>query len=100
MNAALMLHCADGAPVSTSFRKAAFGNDDPLAEAREIAWQGPGAMSAGRVTGNGIHSNRSRTVSAVGNVAVPSGWGGRLKGFAPELYGASRAGALIVFALP
>jgi uncharacterized cupin superfamily protein len=53
MNAALMLHRADGAPVSTSFRKAAFGNDDPFAAAREIAWEGPGRMSAGRVSFHG-----------------------------------------------
>ena len=37
-------------PVSTSFRRAAFGNDDPFARNREIAWEGPGAMSAGRVS--------------------------------------------------
>ena len=50
MTAALLLHRADGAPVSTSFRMAAFGKDDPFARNREIAWEGPGAMSAGRVS--------------------------------------------------
>jgi uncharacterized cupin superfamily protein len=50
MTAALMLHRADGAPVSTSFRRAAFGSNDPFARHREIAWEGPGAMSAGRVS--------------------------------------------------
>lgn len=33
-------------------------------------------------------------------VAVLSGWGGWMKGYAPELYGAPRGDALIVFALP
>jgi len=50
MTVALVLHRADGAPVSTSFRKAAFGKDDPFAQHREIAWEGPGSMSAGRIS--------------------------------------------------
>ena len=50
MTVALMLHRADGAPVSTAFRRAAFGQDDPFARHRDIAWEGPGAMSAGRVS--------------------------------------------------
>jgi alcohol dehydrogenase (cytochrome c) len=33
-------------------------------------------------------------------IAVPSGWGGWMKGFAPELYGGTRGSALFVFALP
>ena len=41
MTVALVLHRADGAPVSTSFRRAAFGKDDPFARHREIAWEGP-----------------------------------------------------------
>jgi uncharacterized cupin superfamily protein len=45
---ALVLHRADGAPVSTSFRKAPFGRDDPFARHREIAWEGPSSMIAGR----------------------------------------------------
>ena len=48
MTVALVLHRADGAPVSTSFRQAAFGKDDPFAQQREIAWEGPGSMAAGR----------------------------------------------------
>ncbi len=48
MTVAFVLHRADGAPVSTPFRKAAFGKDDPFARHREIAWEGPGAMVAGR----------------------------------------------------
>jgi uncharacterized cupin superfamily protein len=48
MTTALVLHRADGTPVSTSFRKAAFGNEDPFARVREIAWEGPGSMAAGR----------------------------------------------------
>jgi alcohol dehydrogenase (cytochrome c) len=31
---------------------------------------------------------------------VPSGWGGWMKGYAPELYGANRGNALFAFALP
>ncbi|MBT2324692.1 DUF861 domain-containing protein [Variovorax paradoxus] len=50
MTVALVLHRADGAPVSTSFRNAAFGKDDPFARHREIAWEGPGAMIAGRTS--------------------------------------------------
>jgi uncharacterized cupin superfamily protein len=49
MTAALLLHRAEGAPPSTPFRRAAFGPADPFARDREIAWEGPGAMSAGRI---------------------------------------------------
>jgi uncharacterized cupin superfamily protein len=50
MTVALVLHRADGAPVSTAFRRAPFGKDDPFARHREIAWEGPDAMSAGRTS--------------------------------------------------
>ena len=50
MTMALMLHRADGAPLSTAFRRAAFGKDDPFARQREIAWEGPDAMVAGRTS--------------------------------------------------
>jgi alcohol dehydrogenase (cytochrome c) len=52
-------------------------------------------------TGSGIHGNPI-TYSAGGKqyVAVPSGWGGWMKGFAPEAYGGTRGSALFVFALP
>lgn len=52
-------------------------------------------------TGSGIHGNPI-TYSVAGKqfIAVPSGWGGWMKGFAPELYGGTRGSALIVFALP
>jgi uncharacterized cupin superfamily protein len=50
MTVALLLHRADGAPLSTTFRKATFGAADPFARYREIAWAGPGSMSAGRVS--------------------------------------------------
>ena len=50
MTVALVLHRADGAPVSTVFRRAPFGKNDPFARHREIAWEGPGAMSAGRTS--------------------------------------------------
>jgi len=53
MSAALLLHRADGAPLSTTFHQAAFGKDDPFAASREIAWQGPGEMIAGRVSFTG-----------------------------------------------
>lgn len=53
MTAALLLHRADGAPASTPFRPAAFGLADPFGRGREIAWEGPGAMSAGRVSFSG-----------------------------------------------
>ena len=49
MTAALLLHRADGAPLSTPFRRAGFGPRDPWAREREIAWEGSGAISAGRV---------------------------------------------------
>ena len=48
MTVALVLHRADGTSVSTPFRRAAFGKDDPFARHREIAWEGPDAMVAGR----------------------------------------------------
>ena len=52
-------------------------------------------------TGSGIHGSPI-TYSVAGKqyIAVPSGWGGWLKGFAPNLYGAPRGAALYVFALP
>lgn len=47
---ALLLHRADGAlPPETSFRPGGFGPADPFAHGRDIAWEGPGAMSAGLV---------------------------------------------------
>jgi alcohol dehydrogenase (cytochrome c) len=52
-------------------------------------------------TGNGIHSNPiTYSVNGKQYIAVPSGWGGWLEGFAPELYGAPRGTALVVFSLP
>lgn len=59
MTVAIVLHRADGAPLSTSFRRAAFGTDDPFARNREIAWEGQNAMIAARV-------------SFIGEVDVPS----------------------------
>jgi uncharacterized cupin superfamily protein len=50
MTVALLLHRADGAPLSAAFHKAALGASDPFARCREIAWEGPGSMSAGRVS--------------------------------------------------
>jgi uncharacterized cupin superfamily protein len=49
MTVALLLHRADGEPLSTSFRKAAFGTADPFGRYREVACEGAGSMSAGRV---------------------------------------------------
>jgi len=52
-------------------------------------------------TGSGIHSNPvTYAVDGRQYVAVPTGWGGWIKGFAPELYGGTRGSALVVFALP
>ena len=52
-------------------------------------------------TGNGIHSSPTTySVNGKQYVAVPTGWGGWIKGFAPELYGAPRGNTLVVFALP
>lgn len=52
-------------------------------------------------TGSGIHSSPvTYSVDGRQYIAVPSGWGGWLEGFAPEMYGASRGSALFVFALP
>jgi uncharacterized cupin superfamily protein len=59
MTAAFVLHRADGAPLSTSFRRAAFGTDDPFGRIREIAWEGSDSMIAGRA-------------SFIGEVSVPS----------------------------
>ena len=70
MTVALLLHRADGAPPSTSFRRAAFGPADPFALNREIAWQGPGAMSAGGVDFTGevdvAHFPHTETIVVVG----------------------------------
>jgi alcohol dehydrogenase (cytochrome c) len=52
-------------------------------------------------TGSGIHGNPiSYSVDGRQFIAVLSGWGGWLEGFAPEMYGASRGSAIFVFALP
>ena len=50
MTMAIVLNRAGGAPVSTSFLKAAFGKDDPFAQHREIAWEGPDSMMVGRTS--------------------------------------------------
>ncbi len=49
MTAALVLYRASGTPVSTPFHPGALGASDPFAAVREIAWQGIGGMSAGRL---------------------------------------------------
>lgn len=52
-------------------------------------------------TGSGIHSNPvTYAVDGKQYLAVPTGWGGWLEGFAPGLFGGSRGNALFVFALP
>ena len=52
-------------------------------------------------TGSGIHSSPvTYSVKGKQYIAVPAGWGGWLKGFAPDLIGAPRGDALFVFALP
>ncbi|HDR9021451.1 cupin domain-containing protein [Burkholderia vietnamiensis] len=49
MTAAYVLHRADGTADTTAFRQQAFGEHDPFARQREIAWEGPDAMAAGRI---------------------------------------------------
>ncbi|HWH17834.1 MAG TPA: PQQ-dependent dehydrogenase, methanol/ethanol family [Allosphingosinicella sp.] len=52
-------------------------------------------------TGTGIHSNPvTYSVGGKQYVAVPTGWGGWIKGFAPNMFGHERGSALFVFALP
>jgi alcohol dehydrogenase (cytochrome c) len=52
-------------------------------------------------TGSGIHSNPvTYSVGGRQYVAVPTGWGGWVKGFAPNLFGRSRGAAVFTFALP
>ena len=68
MTVAIVLHRADGAPVSTSFRRAAFGKDDPFARHREIAWEGPDSMIAGRTSFIGESMSRAFPTSK------PSSW--------------------------
>jgi alcohol dehydrogenase (cytochrome c) len=52
-------------------------------------------------TGNGIHSNPvTYSVNGKQYIAVPTGWGGWVEGYAPELLGAPRGTSLYVFALP
>lgn len=70
------------------------GEFDALdARSGELLWQ--------IQTGSGIHSSPiTYSVNGKQYVAVASGWGGWMKGFAPELYGETRGSALLVFALP
>ncbi|WP_175970284.1 cupin domain-containing protein [Burkholderia sp. BCC0322] len=49
MSAVFVLHRADGSPSSTAFDMRAFGERDPFARHREIAWEGPDSMAAGRI---------------------------------------------------
>jgi alcohol dehydrogenase (cytochrome c) len=52
-------------------------------------------------TGSGIRGGPiTYSVGGKQYVAVPSGWGGWIEGFAPEMYGAPRGMTLYVFALP
>jgi alcohol dehydrogenase (cytochrome c) len=60
-----------------------------------------GALLWQHQTGSGIHGS-PMTYSVKGRqyVAVTTGWGGWVKGFAPELSGAPRGGAIFAFTLP
>ncbi|HDR9509825.1 hypothetical protein C5615_27010 [Burkholderia cepacia] len=49
MTVAFVLHRADGTPLSTVFRRESFGENDPFGRHREIAWEGPDSMAAGRI---------------------------------------------------
>ena len=52
-------------------------------------------------TGTGIHSSPiSYSVGGKQYIAVPTGWGGWVKGFAPQTFGHERGSTLFVFALP
>jgi alcohol dehydrogenase (cytochrome c) len=52
-------------------------------------------------TGSGVHSNPvTYSVRGKQYVAVPTGWGGWVEGYAPEMYGVPRGTALFVFTLP
>jgi hypothetical protein len=52
-------------------------------------------------TGSGIHSNPvTYSVNGKQYVAVPTGWGGWLKGFSIDTFGASRGTALVVPGVP
>ncbi|MFL6713743.1 MAG: pyrroloquinoline quinone-dependent dehydrogenase [Sulfurifustis sp.] len=52
-------------------------------------------------TGSGLHGNPvTYSVNGKQYVAVPAGWGGWIKGFAPDMIGAPRGNALLAFALP
>jgi alcohol dehydrogenase (cytochrome c) len=52
-------------------------------------------------TGSGIHSNPvTYSVRGKQYIAVPTGWGGWLKGFAIDTFGATRGSAVVVFSLP
>ena len=52
-------------------------------------------------TGSGLHSNPvSYSVDGKQYIAVPAGWGGWVKGFAPGTLGVPRGDALIAYALP
>jgi len=52
-------------------------------------------------TGSGLHGNPvTYSVNGRQYIAVPSGWGGWIEGYAPEMLGSSRGNALFVFALP
>ncbi len=52
-------------------------------------------------TGSGIHSSPiSYSVGGQQYVAVPTGWGGWVKGFAPRTFGHERGSTLFAFSLP
>ncbi len=93
MTTALMLHRADGAPISTEFRQAALSPNDPFAQEREIAWEGPNAMSAGRATFVG-----ERDVASFPHTETLAVVGGELTltapGSAPQVIGTG-SGAVI-----
>jgi alcohol dehydrogenase (cytochrome c) len=63
------------------------------AQTGELLWQFQ--------TGSGHHNNPT-TYSIDGRqyIAVPTGWGAWVEGFAPTMFGAPRGDALFVFALP
>ena len=83
MTAALLLHRAGGALPSTNFRIGAFGTTDPFARVREIAWEGPGSMCAGRVSFSGEldvgHYPHTETIVVVDGELDGDSWKGEAR---------------------
>ena len=63
----------------------------------------PDILTEASLITNGFSARYGQALSGMINVVTKDGgerWGGWMKGYAPELYGANRGNALFVFALP